>query len=183
MSQRICTVDGCEKPTRSNKADWCKMHYHRWYRHGSVDKVATATDVSVYLGRRYRAISRAGHPLATKHGRVYEHRAVLFDEIGYGPHACHWCGDEVDWLPKGDPRELQPDHLNNDGGDNRLDNLVASCRTCNTARAMQRRSQALKEAGWWSNHDTIARLRSGGRAALVEPIGPGVGRISDENAA
>lgn len=29
-----CVIDGCDKPARSISADWCKMHYHRWYRHG-----------------------------------------------------------------------------------------------------------------------------------------------------
>lgn len=169
MTNRTCIITGCEKPTRSSGADWCAMHYHRWYRHGSTDKVATASSVSVSLGRRYRYLSAPNHPLAGANGRVYEHRAVLFDDIGYGPHECHWCGTEVDWLPKGDPRELQPDHLNNDGADNRLDNLVPACRSCNTKRGGQRRARALKDAGWWSNHDTIAALKTGGRATPVDP--------------
>lgn len=145
------------------------MHYHRWYRHGSVDKVATRTEVTASLGRRYRFRYAPGHPLAGKNGKVYEHRFVLFEEIGPGPHSCHWCGTEVDWLPKGDPRELQPDHLNNDGADNRIENLVPACRGCNTARGTQRRHDALREAGWWSNHDTIAELKSGGRCKRIDP--------------
>ena len=34
MSERICVIDGCNDPTRSQGAEWCKKHYHRWYRHG-----------------------------------------------------------------------------------------------------------------------------------------------------
>lgn len=34
MTNRTCTIEGCDKPTRSKLADWCKMHYHRWYRTG-----------------------------------------------------------------------------------------------------------------------------------------------------
>lgn len=157
MSHRTCTVEGCDKPTRSSRADWCKMHYHRWYRHGDVDRVATVAP-SISKGRRYKTIAAKNHPLAMKNGRVYEHRAVLFDEIGIGPHACHWCETEVDWLPKGDPRELHPDHLNGIGDDNRPENLVPSCRRCNATRGSQQRSDALRAAGWWSRNDTVGKL-------------------------
>jgi hypothetical protein len=133
------------------------MHYHRWYRHGSTDRVATRAE-SISLGRRYRTVSAKGHPLAHANGRAYEHRVVLYDHIGIGPHACHWCDAEVDWLPKGNPRELQPDHLNNDGADNRIENLVPACRSCNSTRGLQRRADALRAAGWWSNNDTVGKL-------------------------
>ena len=159
MAQRTCSVEDCEKPTRSSGAEWCAMHYHRWYRHGDVNRVATKGGVSVSLGRRYRTKYAPSHPLASKHGNVYLHRMVLFDEIGPGPHQCHWCEAEVDWLPKGDPRELHPDHLNDDGADNRPENLVPSCRRCNSLRGTQRRVDAMREAGWWSNNDTVGKLK------------------------
>lgn len=164
MQNRTCTVDGCDKPTRSRAADWCKMHYHRWYRHGDVNRVATEMP-SVSKGRRYRTVAGKGHPLAMKNGRVYEHRFVLYNEIGEGPHACYWCETEVDWLPKGDPRELHPDHLNGDGGDNRPENLVPSCRRCNVLRGTQQRADVLRASGWWSRNDTVGKL--GPRAARV----------------
>lgn len=169
MNQRTCTVDGCEKKPRSANADWCPMHYHRWYRHGSVHKVATEAGITASLGRRYRTKYAPRHPLASKHGIVYVHRMVLFDAIGRGPHSCHWCETEIDWAPKGDPRELQPDHINGDGSDNRIENLVPSCRRCNTTRGGQARSDALRDAGFWSGNDTVAHLKSGGRAPRVEP--------------
>jgi hypothetical protein len=165
-----CTLEDCDKPSRNRlSAALCKMHYHRQYRHGSTDRVATESGVTASFGRRYTAKYNPSHPLADKRGKVYTHRMVLFDEIGYGPHECHWCGTEVDWLPKGDPQELQPDHLNNIGDDNRLENLAPSCRACNTGRGVQRRADALRAAGWWSNNDTIAELRNGGRAHRIEP--------------
>lgn len=168
MEQPTCTVEGCEKPSRNKgKASMCKMHYHRWYRHGSVARVDRSSGITVSLGRRYRMRYAAGHPLADKYGRVYEHRMVLFDEIGPGPHRCHWCEAQLDWLPKGDPHCLMVDHLNADGGDNRPENLVPSCVACNTARGSQARADALREAGWWSNHDTIASLRAGGRRERI----------------
>lgn len=168
MPNPTCSVPDCDKPSRTAKADYCPMHYHRWYRHGSVDKTASGSGITASLGRRYRTIYNPTHPLAGKNGKVYEHRAVLYDQIGPGPHPCHWCEDEVDWLPKGTPGALQVDHLNNDGADNAPANLAPSCAGCNTARGQQRKAAALASQGWWSSHDTIARLKSGGRRAPIE---------------
>jgi len=163
-----CTLADCDKPSRNtHSAALCKMHYHRQYRHGSVDRTAQEADVTVSLGRRYRRVRAKDHPLADACGNAYEHRVVLYDEIGAGPHSCHWCGGDIDWLPKGDPRCLQVDHLNNDGGDNRPENLVPACGNCNTARGSQRRSDALREAGWWSGRDTVAFLNGGRRARVA----------------
>lgn len=156
MNDHTCAVPECVKPLRSSGAEWCAMHYHRWYRHGSVNKVSAKADLTVSKGRRYKHKHRPDHPLAFKGGLVYEHRMVLFDAIGYGPHACHWCGTEVDWKPKGEEGELHPDHLNGYGDDNRLENLVPACRRCNTTRGAQARSDALRAAGWWSRNDTVA---------------------------
>lgn len=143
------------------------MHYHRLYRHGSLER--TAAGIKTGAPRRYRTVPAKGHPLAHANGRAYEHRVVLYDLIGPGPHPCHWCGELVEWLPKGAPGELQPDHLNDDGGDNRPENLVPSCRRCNTTRAVQRRSDALRERGWWSVNDTIAELKGAKRSPRIEP--------------
>lgn len=164
MDHRSCRVPECLKPPRSAKADLCKMHYHRQYRHGSVDALAHR-EAGPSLGRRYVSVYRPGHPLA-RSGKVYEHRAALYDHIGPGPHPCHWCTAPVDWVAKGQPGCLQVDHLNNDGRDNRLDNLVPCCQSCNSARGSQRRHDALRERGYWSQHDTVGRL--GTRTTRVE---------------
>jgi len=162
-----CAVPGCTNPARSGAAEWCKMHYHRWYRHGSIDKVAHASRITVSKGRRYKSLTLPDHPLAGVSGKVYEHRVVLYAVIGPGPHTCHWCNRTIDWLPKSDPDHLQPDHLNGYGDDNRPENLVPSCRNCNFTRGMQARSDALRQAGWWSNHDTVAELARGGRRQRI----------------
>jgi hypothetical protein len=163
MTKPNCIVPECEKPSRSNVANYCPMHYHRQYRHGSVDAQANESGVTVSHGRRYRQQYRPGHPVADKAGKVYIHRAVLHDLIGPGPHPCHWCALPVDWTVKGSADCLHVDHLNDVGDDNRAENLVPSCARCNTARGSARRRQALLAAGWWSEHDTIARLRDPSR--------------------
>jgi hypothetical protein len=164
---RTCTHADCDKPARSATSPLCKMHYHRMYRHGTVERVAT--QVRTGPGRRYRSAHRPGHPLAMANGKVYVHRAVLFDAIGPGVHPCNWCRSPVAWdATRGDPRMLSVDHLNGEGDDNRPENLVPACSTCNATRGAQNRHRALKAIGWWSNHDTISRLSAGGRRT---PIG------------
>lgn len=164
---RTCTAPGCSKPARSARADYCPMHYHRLYRHGSLDAKASRSRATASHGRRYRTEFDPDHPLAMRNGYVYRHRKVLYDLIGPGEHACHWCGATVRWAPKGTPGMLVPDHVNGYGDDNRPENLVPSCMGCNTARGQQARSAALRAEGFWSGHDTIAQLRNGGRR---EPI-------------
>ena len=160
MSNPTCTIDGCGKPARSGVASLCPMHYHRQYRHGDVDRVSSKA-ASVSHGRRYKRCVAKGHPLATNESSlVYVHRKVLFDHIGDGVHSCHWCGTDIEWfLDKEHPRSIHVDHLNNIGDDNRVENLVPSCRRCNGARGSQRRADALRAQGFWSVNDTISGLR------------------------
>lgn len=80
-------------------------------------------------GEGYRIVTRHGHPLAGTKGRVLEHRAVLFDAIGAGPHPCHWCRRKLDW------GRICVDHLDDDRANNVLTNLVPSCRSCNAQRS------------------------------------------------
>ena len=154
---KTCSIDGCEKPARSGSAQWCKMHYHRWYRHG--DPLMTSAGVSVARGRRYRMKAIKGHPLAGAENKVYEHRAALYDKIGDGPHECHWCRTTIEWLPKGQAAAIQVDHINGIGDDNRAENIVPSCASCNTTRAQRHRHDALTKAGWWANNDTQTRTQ------------------------
>lgn len=165
-----CTTDGCTKVTRSRYSPLCAMHYHRQYRHGSASITATETDVTASHGRRYKTKYAARHPLASKHGIVYVHRMVLFDAIGYGPHPCHWCHVPLNWTAKGEPDAIHVDHLNDIGDDNRIENLAVSCAGCNSARGAQHRHEALKVAGFWSQHDTIARLAKGRANRVNETV-------------
>ena len=63
-------------------------------------------------------------------GRVYEHRMILFDNIGTRVVPCFWCGAALSF----EARDLFVDHLNHDRQDNRAQNLVAACNGCNAGR-------------------------------------------------
>lgn len=156
MPDRTCTVGDCPNPPRSSGAEWCKKHYHRWYRHGSVDTTAVGSRTFV---RHYVAVYRPGHPIAPKSGKVYVHRLALFDKIGDGEHPCHWCGTLLRWRVTDEGETpLVVDHLNNDTGDNDPDNLVPACHACNTRRGNKRRSARLRHHGWFQVNDTVGRL-------------------------
>ena len=81
------------------------------------------------------------HPLlfGKRHGTLGVHRAVLYEKIGPGEHACHWCGQRVIWapthrsLPDGLHR-LIADHLDGKRSNNAPSNLVPACNPCNTLR-------------------------------------------------
>lgn len=84
---------------------------------------------------RYKYVKRKYHPLSPPCGVLPEHRVVLYDAIGPGPHPCHWCQKPVDWSDqKTSEGCLVVDHLDNDGLNNALDNLVPSCHHCNFVR-------------------------------------------------
>lgn len=169
MPSRTCSIDNCEKLPRSSKSELCPMHYHRQYRHGDVNRTALTAGISASKGRRYRRAYRPDHPLAMANGTVYLHRAALYDRIGAGPHSCHWCGVSVRWdATRGEADCLNVDHLNGFGDDNRAENLVPSCPACNSTRGSQARADALRAAGWWSGHDTVAGLSRGGRRARID---------------
>lgn len=71
---------------------------------------------------------------------IYQHREVLFDAIGYGPHRCHYCATPINW-DMGNNRSsrtnrtwgavLVVDHLDHDRSNNALANLAPSCQPCN----------------------------------------------------
>jgi HNH endonuclease len=124
-----CTVRGCEKPISRPALGLCEMHFYRQYGHGSVH-VETVRPARVFrrLDRGYVLLRIPGHPLANGDW-VYEHRCVLYEQLGSGPQECWWCGIEVRW-----DNGLQVDHLDHDRSNNDPANLVPSCQACNMGR-------------------------------------------------
>lgn len=87
------------------------------------------------LESKYVLLRKPDHPMSNSSGYVLEHRAVLYEAIGPGEHACRWCDCTVTW-------EVRPpalgglvvDHLNGFKNDNRVENLAPSCAPCNSGR-------------------------------------------------
>lgn len=114
--------------------DYRQQHSDR--RKGVRMKDGSAADgYVVWKGGYIMLTGQQGHPLANHHGAVFEHRKVLYDDVGEGPHPCHWhamsgCGHiELEW------RDIHVDHLDDDPTNNDLDNLVVSCSGCNWGRS------------------------------------------------
>lgn len=94
MPDATCSVDGCSK--RTHARNLCSAHYFRWYRKGNTDLTYPPGHL-ILTSHGYRIEHRPDHPLADSRGHVYNHRAVLYDSIGPGPHRCHWCRTPVGW--------------------------------------------------------------------------------------
>jgi hypothetical protein len=139
-----CNVSGCARTARSSRTQFCNLHYRRWRRTGDPLSVQRRMG-SPWVDRNgYRMVTAKGHPLATERGALYEHRAVLYEAIGPGVHACHWCGRSVSW-DLSFPSSLDAlvvDHV--DGGKlhNDPSNLVPSCHACNTTRSLGSQASA-----------------------------------------
>lgn len=76
------------------------------------------------------------HPASDKIGCLLVHRQVAYDYYGPGAHNCYWCGVDIEWLfgERVQRGKIVVDHLNGDGHDNRIENLVLSCFICNLNR-------------------------------------------------
>lgn len=122
----FCSIPGCKNKAQRVKYGLCETHYYRLRRTGTTDVIPPKRRYMTREG--YVKILSHGHVLADKAGHVYEHRKVLFDDIGPGKHSCFWCGVVLDW----DCGIV--DHLNDKKSDNRLENLVFTCNNCNRAR-------------------------------------------------
>jgi len=132
LKYSACEIDGCLRLPRLGRKV-CPMHDRR-IELGQVGQELQAP--SKAGGKFVRAKTRGyleeklpGHPLATKAGRVLQHRRVYYDEYGLGPFECYWCGQTVTW------GTVHIDHLNEIRDDNRLENLVAACTKCNVNRS------------------------------------------------
>jgi hypothetical protein len=110
----------------------CTYCYRRLKRNGTVVPVRPMGQRRV-TQKGYVSLSLPAHPLAapSHHGRIMEHRVVLYEKLGPGPQHCYWCSEQLTW------DTLVVDHLNETKHDNSASNLVASCNQCNRARGQQ----------------------------------------------
>lgn len=133
-----CAAPDCDRLANRRGAGLCEMHYGRLRAHGALDKVRQRKPH--YVARRgYIRIHAPGHPASAVDGYALEHRVVFHDAYGPGPFDCHWCGKSIKWT------EMHVDHLNAVTGDNRLDNLVASCPPCNRRRGLDKMRETMRD--------------------------------------
>lgn len=115
-----------------------QQHLQRMSDVNAGKRAGQAADGS-YIRDGYRVLTGLqGHPLAHRargfrgRGEVLEHRKVLYDAIGPGPHLCHWgCGKTLEW---GGLTGIIVDHLDDNKLNNSAENLVPSCNHCNMYR-------------------------------------------------
>lgn len=137
MAGREMTEELRSAISEGNKRAWstpehqAKQHAgHLGMRPGGIP--ATGTYITA---QGYRSLTgQWDHPLRWANGEVLEHRKVLYDDIGDGPHECYWnhlsgCGKtELQW---GGTGGIHADHLDGDKLNNSRENLVPSCLSCN----------------------------------------------------
>ena len=131
MAKKICSVDCCSNPARSESAEYCEKHYYRMRRNGTLTLQVDANPPpeATKHSEGYVLQYVPGHPLQSSPGRrVYQHRVAFYDERGAGPFECHVCGSDVTWST------MHVDHLNDVVDDNRIENLAPACPTCNQSR-------------------------------------------------
>lgn len=91
-----CQVDGCTLNAKCR--GWCTKHHARWVRHGDPTYEREITGHVHHSGYRY--VSAPGHPNASKHGWLAEHRKVMSDHLGRplvkGENVHHMNGDKLD---------------------------------------------------------------------------------------
>lgn len=83
------------------------------------------------------------HPIFSANGRWARlHVIVAYDKYGPGPHSCYWCGQKIDWYfgsvhasATTGEYKIVVDHVNSVRIDNRSENLVLSCNSCNLRRS------------------------------------------------
>jgi hypothetical protein len=138
-NKRSCAVEGCEKPLKQR--EYCKMHYTRLYRTGSLDLIAKTIPQFIEQSGGYLLEHAPDHPLTRKGKRVYAHRKAMYDARGAGPFPCHWCGASVTW------DDLHVDHLDEDKHNNNPNNLVPSCPSCNKKRGYHKQVEKIRARG------------------------------------
>jgi hypothetical protein len=122
-------------------------------------------------GGYWRVLDRS-LAISPKNGLVGLHRAVLYEDIGDGPHACALCLEPgLSWtLDLNDLDRLEVDHINHDRSDNRLANLRPVHKWCNGNRDLMER-HGIPFSHFYGTPVT-------GRIAIRVAGGPNIGHLT-----
>ena len=119
-----CKVEGCCNEANRKGAQLCEMHYGRLRRNGHYGLVKRA-DVLVHTQGYLLKLNTNGK-------RDYQHRIVYTQAHGLGPFSCHWCGKVSNF------KDMHVDHLDDNKQHNSIENLAATCPTCNQQRGKEK---------------------------------------------
>lgn len=125
-----CRVEGCERDARYKAAQLCQKHYFRVRRNGGVDLKPVTAIPRVITPNGYVRVYQPGHPIAIRN-YVFEHRMVMWGEVGPDCAPCEICGRDETW------KTCHVDHRDENRQNNNRSNLRILCRGCNVKRGLR----------------------------------------------
>ena len=125
-----CSIEGCDNPVMYKTRQICQMHYFRYMRNGTYEKVQKRRTTVLYTPNGYKRVFMPNHDLSTRDGFVFEHRALFYNLTKGLVLSCDFCG--ADWSFRSYRDHV--DHIDNDKLNNSIYNLRPLCNACNTGR-------------------------------------------------
>lgn len=145
-----CKIAGCQKKISYKAMGVCQMHYFRWMRNGTFERLSKDKNgkvierkIRIENPKGYQLIYNPDHILAQKNGYVYEHRLVAFDKYGDTLPDCEKCGRTLSWAAY----YTHIDHIDNNVRNNSPENLRPLCNGCNVKRGLKPRAKTFTFLG------------------------------------